>query len=137
MNRKQRMDVEQLLWSTVEGQPDVAARVLKRIDEKALKAVALGGYRMFVCAINLLGPEAGREIMGQLARDEKEGQDDTGGMETGDGLVGAVGAGVGNGDELAGPDLAQFGTVVEGPAALSAIRQAGYVSLGGTVDDNS
>lgn len=130
MNRKTMLDVEGLLWSCVEGDGEKATRVLKRISEADLARAAVGGWRMWVAAVNLLPPAAAQEVMRQLKENEMEGAaSDAGGMVGGDSVVGDSDSVGGAGVQLAGPDLAQFGTVVKGPEALNAIRQVGAIGL--------
>lgn len=139
MNRKTMLDVESLLWSCVEGDGEKATRVLKRISEADLARAAVGGWRMWVAAVNLLPPAAAQEVMRQLKENEMEGAaSDAGGMVGGDGGAGDSGAVGGAGVQLAGPDLALYGKVVEGPEALEAVRRVGAIGLEpGGGDDRS
>jgi len=130
VNRKTMLDVEGLLWSCVEGDGEKATRVLKRISEADLARAAVGGWRMWVAAVNLLPPHVAQEVMRQLKENEMEGAaNDVGGMVGGDSVVGGSDTVGDAGVQLAGPDLALYGKVVEGPEALNAVRHVGAIGL--------
>lgn len=136
MNGRQMREVESLFWACAEGKPELASRRLLGMSTAQLKTAAIGAYRTWVCAINLLDPSVGKEVMKVLAEDEKEATDAVG-VEGSSGIVGDSNSVVGDGGGLAGPDLAQFGKVVEGPEALRALYASGMVPLGEEVSDDS
>jgi len=124
------MDVEGLLWASIEGDGEAATRALKRISDGDLAKAAVGGWRMWVAAINVLPPHMAQQVMAELKETEQlEGVDDVDRVVDSGGVVGDRGGPVGDGAGLVGPDLAQFGTVVKGVEALNAIRQVGLVGL--------